>query len=103
MGKTVIDCGYINVGGDEGLEKLVHTGSGRLLGILASYKTSAVTIIFYDATAATPGKEILAIDLNAGVSPFYCMFPREQSLTFQTGLYVETNSAQVAIWAILYS
>lgn len=103
MATTVIDCGYINPGGTEGLEKLVHTGAGRLLGFLASYTTSAVTVTFYDATSAAAGYEILEIDLNAGIGPFYVMFPRHQSLTFQTGLYVETNSAKVAIWAVLYS
>jgi hypothetical protein len=103
MATTVIDCGYINPGGTEGLEKLVHTGAGRLLGFLVSSpQAGCTTITFYDATSAAAGYEILAVCVWSANRPFYLMFPRHQSLTFQTGLYIEPNNAKVAIWAVLY-
>jgi hypothetical protein len=102
--RTVIDCGYINPGGAEGLEKLVHTGAGRLLGLLvSSAQASAQTVTFYDDTTGKPGEEILAVAIPAGAGPFYAMFPREQGLAFTTGLYVEPADAEVAIWAVCYS
>jgi hypothetical protein len=104
MATTVIDCGYINPGATEGLEKLVHTGAGRLLGMLVSSPDAAAqTVTFYDKTTATAGYEFLEVAVPAGVAPVLVMFPRNQSPTFSTGLYIEPNSALVAIWAILYS
>ena len=103
-GRTAIDCGYINPGASKGLEKLVHTGGGRLLGLLvSSSQASAQTVTFYDATSAAAGSEILAVAIPAGAGPFYAMFPREQGLAFTTGLYVEPASAEVALWAVVYS
>lgn len=104
MATTVIDCGYINPGADEGLENLVHTGQGRLLGFLMSNNdTVDQTVTFYDATTNTSGKEFLMLRLPTGMQPIYFMFPRQQCPTFQTGLYVDDGGALVAIWAVLYS
>lgn len=102
--RSVIDCGYINPGATEGLEKLVHTGAGRLLGFLLSNgEAAAQTVTFYDHTSAVAGQEILAVAMPAGVQPVYILFPRQQAPTFQDGLYIEPNSALVAIWAVCYS
>ena len=102
--RTVIDCGYINPGADKGLEKLVHTGGGRLLGLLISNAAaSAQTVVFHDAVNGDGDNQILSVAIPAGAGPFYTMFPREQGLAFTTGLYVEPASAEVALWAVVYS
>jgi len=83
---------------------LLHTGAGRLLGfLLSSDQAGAQEVVFYDATTAAPGSELLVVQVPTGVVPFYVMFPRELAPAFATGLYVDPNSATVAVWAVLRS
>lgn len=99
-----INCGYINPGATEGIEQLVHTGQGILLGFLISNTSgAAVTVTFYDDTAANAGQEILAVDAPTNMEPRYVMFPRHMGLKFDDGLYVAHGNAEVAVWAVCYS
>jgi hypothetical protein len=79
----------------------LHTAAGRLLGVLMSNaQASAQYATFYDATAATPGTQILILALPAGCAPFYVQFPRDQAIPFATGLHVVIDLCSLNVWSV---
>jgi hypothetical protein len=79
----------------------LHSAAGRLLAVLVSNAQATVqTVTFYDATAATPGTEILILDLPTGQAPYYFQFPRDQAISFSTGLHVTTGTCTANIWSV---
>jgi hypothetical protein len=97
MATTNYNGKYIAAGGGN---LLVHTGAGRLLGMLiSSANAAAQTVTFYDNTSAT-GAVLLAVDLPAGARPFYVRFPRAEAPAFANGLFVVPNNANVTLWAV---
>ena len=81
----------------------LHSNAGRLLGVLVSNPgTSADTVTFYDATAATGGTEILVLDINPAQSPALIMFKDNNAIPFSTGLHVDPSASNVNVWSIDY-
>ena len=79
----------------------LHTHPGRLLGVLiCNSQTSLQYVTFYDATAATPGTEILILSLPASQQPFYIQFPRDAAPAFDTALTAFTTLCDVLVWSV---
>jgi hypothetical protein len=98
MAKT-IRSGYFLTSGAGGAT--LHSAAGRLLGFLVSHSLGTAQVVqFYDATAATPGTQILILSINSAQSPYFVMFPRDQAIPFSTGLHVANGSCDVNVWSV---
>jgi hypothetical protein len=82
----------------------VHTGRGRLRGLLLSHAQAAVqTVTIYDNTAAS-GTVLLRLHLAPELSPWFLMFPEVHAPTFSTGLTVDPGAnIDLAVWCVGYS
>ena len=98
MAKTIQNGAYLAAGG---AAQTLHTAVGRLLAILASHsQTTPQVCQFYDATAATPGTQILVLSINPAQSPYYIEFPRNAAPEFTTALHVAQGNVDLLIWSV---
>ena len=104
MAKTVRDGALFSGKGLTGsISAQVHSHAGRLLGLVISHtETSAQSVIFYDATAATGGTEIAAFRVNSDQSPFVLFLPSDAGIPFSTALYISATNCDVLIWSVDY-
>ena len=78
---------------------LVHTGAGRLYGVLISNVDEASqNVIIYDNTSAA-GTKLFDIDVPPALAPVQFDW-RAMAMDFSTGLYVVPGSAKVHVWAV---
>ena len=100
MAKTMRE-GYFLASGAS--SATLHSNAGRILGVLISSPlTTTITVTFYDATAATPGTEILVLDLYPTQTPHLIMFNQNNAIPFSTGLHVDPSNCNVNVWSIDY-
>jgi hypothetical protein len=79
----------------------LHTAAGRLIAVLINNTQATVQwVTFYDATAATPGTEIMVLSLPPNEPPFYIQFPRDQAVPFGTGLHAVVGTCDVLVWTV---
>jgi len=82
---------YTKTDADTG--SMVITGSGQLTGFSWKPNASTDTLVLYDATAATGGKEIFAI-VGAGASEL-------PNIQFSTGVFrVQTGSGSISCFYV---
>ncbi|MGD9405540.1 MAG: hypothetical protein PVH95_10365 [Anaerolineae bacterium] len=100
MAKTMREAYFIASGASS---ETLHSNAGRILGVLIGNSSgSADVVTFYDATAATPGTEILVINLSPYESTFLLVFNNNNAIPFSNGLHVDPSNANVNVWSIDY-
>ena len=81
----------------------VHTAAGRLLSVLLSHAQAGVqTVTFYNAAAATPGTEILILNVAPTQCPYFLQFPRDAGIPFDTSLHIVPGNCDTLIWTVDY-
>lgn len=98
MAKTILSGYYLQAGA---AAATVHTAAGRILAVLVSHAQAAVqTVTFYNDTAATVGKEILALNVDPNQCPYYIELSRHAGIEFDTALHIVQGNCDVSIWSV---